>query len=147
MVTFFAYFSTEEGLGAHPHDIEPVEFRVSIRPHTWGGEEWISGGAHCPLPTYVMSVSRVTAKSARTALVLERARRRCLHRVPMHLLVEEGKHALATTTFALVMAFIAARVAGDGPQVWVMPPVLLALLAVSYLTRPASRRLVSPSRL
>jgi hypothetical protein len=26
-------------------------------------------------------------------------------------------------------------------QTWAMPPVLLALLLVSYLTRPASRRL------
>ncbi len=54
--------------------------------------------------------------------------------------------AYAGTTFALVMAFIAARAAGDGPQVWVMPPVLLFLLAVSYFTRPASRRLVRPGQ-
>ncbi|MGH7676221.1 MAG: hypothetical protein ACREMV_13205 [Gemmatimonadales bacterium] len=33
MVSFFAYFATEEGLGAHPHDIEPAEFRVTM-PHT-----------------------------------------------------------------------------------------------------------------
>jgi hypothetical protein len=48
--------------------------------------------------------------------------------------------AYAGTTFALVMAFIAARAVGDGPQVWVMPLVLLVLLAVSYVTRPRSRR-------
>ena len=38
------------------------------------------------------------------------------------------------------MAFIAAYAIGDGPQVWAMPLTLLALLVVSYLTRPASRR-------
>ena len=48
--------------------------------------------------------------------------------------------AYAGVTFALVMAFIAAYSVGDRPQVWVMPPALLALLVVSYLTRPASRR-------
>jgi hypothetical protein len=46
----------------------------------------------------------------------------------------------------LVMAFIAAYAVGDGPQVWAMPLVLLILLVVSYLTRPASRRLASSSR-
>jgi hypothetical protein len=50
--------------------------------------------------------------------------------------------AYAGTTFALVMAFIAAYVIGDGPQVWAMPLALLALLAVSYVTRPATRRVV-----
>ena len=48
--------------------------------------------------------------------------------------------AYAGATFALVMAFIAARALGDGPQVWVMPLVLVVLLAVSYVTRPRSRR-------
>ena len=48
--------------------------------------------------------------------------------------------AYAGSTFALVMAFIAAYAIGDGPQVWVMPLVLLTLLGISYVTRPASRR-------
>ena len=30
----------------------------------------------------------------------------------------------------------------EGPQIWVMPLVLLVLLGVSYATRPAGRRLV-----
>ena len=50
--------------------------------------------------------------------------------------------AYAGTTFALAMAFVAAYAIGDGPRVWAMPLALLALLIVSYLTRPASRRLV-----
>jgi hypothetical protein len=44
-------------------------------------------------------------------------------------------------TFAWVMAFISAHTGGEGVQTWAMPPVLLALLLVSYMTRPASRRL------
>ena len=53
--------------------------------------------------------------------------------------------AYAGATFAWVMAFIAAYSTGEGVQVLVMPPVLLALLVVSYVTRPASRRLMSPA--
>jgi hypothetical protein len=44
--------------------------------------------------------------------------------------------------FCLGEAFIAARSVGDGVQVWALPPVLLTLLIVSYVTRPADRRLV-----
>jgi hypothetical protein len=48
--------------------------------------------------------------------------------------------AYAGFTFAWVIASVAHYLAGDG---WssAMPLVLLALLIVSYLTRPASRRL------
>jgi hypothetical protein len=48
--------------------------------------------------------------------------------------------AYAGFTFAWVIAAVAHYLAGDG---WssAMPLVLLALLIVSYLTRPASRRL------
>ena len=51
--------------------------------------------------------------------------------------------AYAGVTFAWVMAFITHYSGGDGPKVWSMPLVLLALLIVSYVTRPPSRRLVS----
>jgi len=54
--------------------------------------------------------------------------------------------AYAGATFAWVMAAIAHYSAGDGVQVWSMPLVLLVLLAVSYFTRPASRRMeLSPA--
>ena len=43
---------------------------------------------------------------------------------------------------AVTMAVIAHYSAGDGPQVWAMPLIPLTLLIVSYLTRPANRRLV-----
>jgi hypothetical protein len=50
--------------------------------------------------------------------------------------------AYVCVAFTWVMAFISAYSVGDGAQVWIMPLVLLALLIVSYVTRPASRRLV-----
>jgi hypothetical protein len=53
--------------------------------------------------------------------------------------------AYAGVTFAWVMAFITHYTGGDGPKVWSMPLVLLALLAASYLTRPPSRRWVAAS--
>jgi hypothetical protein len=50
--------------------------------------------------------------------------------------------AYAGVSFAWSMAFLAHRLAGDGTVAF-LPLVLLALLVVSYLTRPASRRLAS----
>jgi DoxX-like family len=49
--------------------------------------------------------------------------------------------AYAGAAFTWVMAFIAHYSAGDGVQIWGMPLVLLVLLIVSYVTRPASRSL------
>ena len=47
--------------------------------------------------------------------------------------------AYAGFTFAWISAFFAHYLAGDGPIAF-SPLVLLALLVVSYLTRPASRQ-------
>jgi hypothetical protein len=47
--------------------------------------------------------------------------------------------AYAGFTFAWISAFVAHYLAKDGPKVF-MPVILLALLAISYVTRPASRR-------
>jgi hypothetical protein len=47
--------------------------------------------------------------------------------------------AYAGFTFAWISAFVAHYLAKDGPRAY-MPLVLLALLAVSYVTRPSSRR-------
>ena len=46
--------------------------------------------------------------------------------------------AYAGFTFAWIAAFVAHYVAKDGPKAF-MPLILLVLLAVSYVTRPASR--------
>lgn len=48
--------------------------------------------------------------------------------------------AYAGLTFAWIAAFIAHHLAKDGAEAFA-PLVLLALLALSYLTRPANRRL------
>jgi uncharacterized membrane protein YphA (DoxX/SURF4 family) len=47
--------------------------------------------------------------------------------------------AYAGFTFAWIAAFVAHRLAGDGPESF-MTVVLLVFLGVSYVTRPASRR-------
>ena len=49
--------------------------------------------------------------------------------------------AYAGVAFTWIMAFISARASGEAMELWIMPPVLLALLIVSYVTRPADRRL------
>jgi hypothetical protein len=51
--------------------------------------------------------------------------------------------AYAGVTFAWVMAFISAYTLGEPAQIWVMPLALLALLIVSYVTRPLGRRLTA----
>src|SRR5437660_348337 len=48
--------------------------------------------------------------------------------------------AYAGVTFALAMATISSYVS-EGGVTWIMPLLLLALLALSYLMRPPNRRL------
>ncbi|HSL21792.1 MAG TPA: DoxX family protein [Vicinamibacterales bacterium] len=47
--------------------------------------------------------------------------------------------AYAGFTFAWIAAFVAHYLAGDGPEAF-MPLLLLAFLAVSYVTRPDGRK-------
>src|SRR2546421_9478818 len=54
--------------------------------------------------------------------------------------------AYAGVTFALVMASISGYLSGDGVKGATLPLVLLALVAVSYFTRPPNRRGPGPSR-
>jgi hypothetical protein len=51
--------------------------------------------------------------------------------------------AYAGATFTWVMACVAHYSAGDGARIWGIPLSLLVLLIVSYVTRPASRRLAA----
>ena len=96
-LSFFAHYNREEGLGAHPHDIEPAEFRLVLLPHTWSGfAKYIPGGARCPAGTMVLVVVRVTAKAHALVWFWSVLDTDDNARFPMHLLVEEGKHALAT---------------------------------------------------
>ena len=94
-----------------------------------GSEQVVSGFARSGYPQHLRIVLGFAKPAAAVVLLL-----------PGLPLLKEWAYAGAT--FALVMAFIAAYVTGEAPQVWAMPPALLALLAVSYLTRPASRRVL-----
>jgi hypothetical protein len=93
-----------------------------------GNEQVVSGFAKAGYPQHLRIVLGIAKPAAGIVLLL-----------PGLTLLKEWAYAGATFTW--VMAFISAYVSGEGAQVWSMPPVLLALLAVSYVTRPASRHL------
>ena len=93
-----------------------------------GSEQVTSGFAKAGYPQHLRIVLGIAKPAAAIVLLLPR----------LGLLKE---WAYAGVTFALVMAFISAYAAGEAVQVLVMPPLVLALLSVSYLTRPASRRI------
>ncbi|MDH3734128.1 MAG: hypothetical protein OEU54_11365 [Gemmatimonadota bacterium] len=92
---FFAYFSEEAGLGAHPHDLEAAEFRVGIARSDL---EYLSerSDAVCDEPTYVILVISVIAKAHGIVWFWNIVDVDDQTRFPMHLFVEEGKHGLAT---------------------------------------------------
>ena len=97
IVKYFAYFATEQGLGAHPHDIEPAEFRVAIVPSNWDGfKKWFPRGTRCESTNYVIAVTRVSGQAHGLVWFWNVLETDDYTQFPMHLLVEEGKHALAT---------------------------------------------------
>ena len=91
-----------------------------------GSEQVVQGFAKAGYPQHLRIVLGVAKPAAAIVLLL-----------PGFPLLKEW--AYAGVTFALVMATISAYNVGDP---WYLPLVLLALLAVSYFTRPAGRRLV-----
>jgi hypothetical protein len=92
-----------------------------------GSEEVVSGFARVGYPQHLRIVLGVAKPVAAIVLLL-----------PGIALLKEWAYAGAT--FALIMASISAYAAGDGVGVWILPLFVLALLAVSYFTRPPSRR-------
>ena len=82
--------------------------------------------AHLGYPQYFMNIVGGWQLAGAAALI-----------APGLPLVKEWAYAGATFTW--IMASLSAYLSGD--PVWPIPLVLLALLAVSYATRPASRRL------
>jgi hypothetical protein len=94
-----------------------------------GSEQVVSGFAKAGYPQHLRIVLGILKPVAAIVLLL-----------PGLALVKEW--AYAGITFAWVMASIAAYSSGEGVQVWSLPLVLLAILAVSYLMRPSSRRLL-----
>jgi DoxX-like family len=93
-----------------------------------GSEQVVSGFAKAGYPQHLRIVLGMAKPVAAIVLL-----------VPGLALLKEWAYAGAT--FAWIMAFISARASGEPVQVWIMPPVLLILLAISYATRPVSRRL------
>ena len=92
-----------------------------------GSPEVVAGFTKAGYPQHLRIVLGIAKPVAAVVLLL-----------PGFALLKEW--AYAGVTFALTMAFISAYLTGDGVKSWILPPVLLALLAVSYATRPASRR-------
>ena len=92
-----------------------------------GSEQVVQGFAKAGYPQYLRIVLGVAKPVAGIVLLL-----------PGLPLLKEW--AYAGVTFALVMATISAYSVGDP---WYLPLVLLGLLAVSYFSRPAGRRLVA----
>jgi hypothetical protein len=93
-----------------------------------GSEQVVSGFAKAGYPQHLRIVLGIAKPAAAIVLLL-----------PGLPLLKEW--AYAGVTFAWVMAFISAYTGGE--RTWPMPLLLLALLAVSYVTRPASRRLTT----
>jgi hypothetical protein len=98
-----------------------------------GNEQVVKGFAKAGYPQHLRIVLGFAKPTAAIVLLLPGLRR-----------VKEW--AYAGVTFAWVMAFVSAYSGGEGVQIWIMPPALLVLLAVSYATRPADRRLPSADR-
>jgi hypothetical protein len=92
-----------------------------------GSEQVVSGFAKAGYPQHLRIVLGVAKPLAAIVLL-----------VPGFALLKEW--AYAGVTFAWVMAFISAYLSGEKPTVWSLPLLLLVLGAVSYVTRPASRR-------
>ena len=95
-LSFFAYFESEVGVGAHQHDVEATEFKVFIQR---SDEDYLqeTSAAQCAERNYVIMVTRVSAKAHGIKWfwnVIDDVDDET--RFPMFLLVEEGKHGLAT---------------------------------------------------
>jgi hypothetical protein len=98
-----------------------------------GSEQVTSGFTKAGYPQHLRIVLGVAKPAAGLVLLL-----------PGLLLLKEWAYAGAAFTW--IMAVIAHYDAGDGVQVWSGPLILLALLGISYVMRPASRRLTFGAR-
>jgi uncharacterized membrane protein YhaH (DUF805 family) len=92
-----------------------------------GSEQVVSGFAKAGYPQHLRIVLGIAKPVAAIVLLM-----------PGFAVLKEW--AYAGVTFAWIMAFISAYTSGEKVQVWILPLGLLALLIVSYLTRPSSRR-------
>ena len=98
-----------------------------------GSEQVVSGFAKAGYPQHLRIVLGIAKPLAAIVLLL-----------PGLALLKEW--AYAGVTFALVMAIISGYLSGDVKS-WILAPVVLVLVAVSYLTRPPDRRIAPGPRL
>lgn len=96
-----------------------------------GSEQVVAGFAKAGYPQYLRIILGIAKPVAAIVLLL-----------PGFALLKEW--AYAGVTFALVMATISAYIS-EGVGKWVLPLILLALVAISYVTRPPNRRLIGGS--
>ena len=99
---------------------------LSSLSYLTGNEQVVSGFAKAGYPQHLRIVLGLAKPAAAVVLLL-----------PGLALLKEWAYAGAT--FAWIMASISAYV--NGEAIWPVPLGLVAVLAVSYVTRPASRRL------
>jgi hypothetical protein len=92
-----------------------------------GSEQVVSGFAKAGYPQHLRIVLGIAKPVAAIVLLL-----------PGFALLKEW--AYAGVTFAWVMAFISGYLSGEKGITLILPLVLLVLGAVSYVTRPPSRR-------
>ena len=95
-----------------------------------GSEQVVSGFAKAGYPQHLRIVLGIAKPAAGIVLLL-----------PGLALLKEW--AYACVTFTWIMATLSAYLSGESPKIWIMPVVLLAILIVSYLTRPSGRRLTA----
>ena len=98
-----------------------------------GSEQVVSGFAEAGYPQHLRIVLGLAKPAAAIVILLPGLR-----------VLKEWAYAGAT--FALVMAAISEYAQGDGSGIWMLPLGLLAILLVSYFSRPTSRRLVATLR-
>jgi hypothetical protein len=96
-------------------------------------EQVVSGFAKAGYPQHLRIVLGLAKPAAAIVLLL-----------PGLALLKEWAYAGAA--FAWIMAFISAIASREPVQIWILPPILVTLLVVSYVTRPLSRRLTPPIR-
>src|SRR5262245_14338082 len=97
-----------------------------------GNEQVVSGFAKAGYPQHLRIVLGIVKPAAAIVLLL-----------PGLPLLKEW--AYAGVTFTWIMAAISAHQSEEG-HIWMVPLALLVLLAISYQTRPSTRRLASSSR-
>ena len=91
---FFAYYSSEVGVGAHQHDLEAVELRGGFP--TSSSEYLAEYGLDCDQEYLILIITQVTGKAHGINWFFNIVDVDQETRFPMHMFVEEGKHAFGT---------------------------------------------------